>query len=71
MEPNQARGLSPYEFKLGHLASRAARNMNSTFGEGTANERTMRRLVREIQVTIQVSKKNRGVTRLMPSIQLN
>lgn len=51
MEPNQARCLSPYEFKQGHLESQAARNMNSTFGEGTANERTMRRLVCEIQVT--------------------
>ncbi|EZA58510.1 Histone-lysine N-methyltransferase SETMAR, partial [Ooceraea biroi] len=35
--------ISLYEFKLGHSAALATRNINTAFGEGSANERRTRR----------------------------
>ncbi|RLU16087.1 hypothetical protein DMN91_011845 [Ooceraea biroi] len=43
MEKKQLRAIFLYEFKLGHKAAEATRNINSAFGQGTANERTMQR----------------------------
>lgn len=43
MENNQLRIIFLYEFKLGHKAAKASRNINGAFGEGTTNERTLQR----------------------------
>ena len=43
MEKKQMRTISLYEFKLGHKAAEATRNINSAFGQETANERTVQR----------------------------
>jgi len=42
MEKKQLRTIFLYEFKrLGYKAAEATRNVNSAFGQGTANESTM------------------------------
>jgi len=43
MENKEIRILYLYEFKLGHTAADATRNINTAFGKGTVNERTTRR----------------------------
>ena len=43
MEKKQLRAIFLYEFKLGHKAAEATRNINSAFGQGTTNKRTMQR----------------------------
>jgi len=43
MENKEIRILYLYEFKLGHTAAEATRNINIAFGKGTVNERTTRR----------------------------
>ena len=43
MEKSQERILFLYEFKLGHKAAEATRNINSAFGADTVSERTTRR----------------------------
>ncbi|RLU17526.1 hypothetical protein DMN91_009761 [Ooceraea biroi] len=43
MENKEIRIISLYEFKLGHSAALATRNINTAFGEGSANERRTRR----------------------------
>ncbi|EZA53796.1 Histone-lysine N-methyltransferase SETMAR [Ooceraea biroi] len=49
MEKKQLRAIFLYEFKLGHKAAEATRNINSAFGQGTANERTMQRWFQKFQ----------------------
>lgn len=43
METRDFRIIFFYEYKLGHSAAQSARNINHAFGEGSANERTIRR----------------------------
>lgn len=43
MEKREIRIIYSYEFKLGHTASEAAKNINAAFGEGIASDRTIRR----------------------------
>ncbi|XP_012225710.1 histone-lysine N-methyltransferase SETMAR-like [Linepithema humile] len=43
MENKEIRLIYLYEFKLGHSAAEATRNINTAFGEGSASERTTRR----------------------------
>jgi len=43
MKKKQLQAIFLYEFKLGHKAAEVIRNINSAFGQGTANERTMQR----------------------------
>lgn len=43
MEKKQLRAIFLYEYKLGHNAAQASRNINSAYGEGTANERMLQR----------------------------
>ena len=38
-----------YEFKLGHKASEAARNINGALGDGTTNERMLQRWFKKFQ----------------------
>jgi len=42
MKNRDFRAIFLYEFKLGHNAAEAARNINGAFGDGTASERTIR-----------------------------
>ncbi|XP_028018748.1 histone-lysine N-methyltransferase SETMAR-like [Balaenoptera acutorostrata] len=42
MSSKDLRILFLYEFKLGHSAATASRNINSVFGEGSVSERTIR-----------------------------
>ncbi|CAK9826443.1 Histone-lysine N-methyltransferase SETMAR [Anthophora retusa] len=43
MDIKQVRVIFLYEYKLGHKAAAATRNINSAFGEDTVNERTVQR----------------------------
>lgn len=43
MNNRDFRTIFLYEFKLGHSATQAARNINGAFGKDTANERTVQR----------------------------
>lgn len=43
MEKKQLRAIFLYEYKLGHKATEATRNINKAFGQETANERTVQR----------------------------
>ncbi|XP_032675705.1 histone-lysine N-methyltransferase SETMAR-like [Odontomachus brunneus] len=43
MEKKQLRAIFLYESKLGHKVAEATRNINSAFGQGTANERMRKR----------------------------
>lgn len=43
MENKEIRIIYLLEFKLGHSAAEATRNINAAFGAGTASERTTRR----------------------------
>lgn len=43
MEKNQIRAIYLYEYKLGHGAAEASRNINGAIAQGTINERSMRR----------------------------
>jgi transposase len=43
MENKEIRIIYLYEFKLGHIAAEATRNINTAFGKGTVSERTTRR----------------------------
>eukprot|EP01133_Synstelium_polycarpum_P030461 gene30461-37793_t len=42
MQKRDFRAIFLYEYKLGHNAAEAARNINRAFGVGTASERTIR-----------------------------
>jgi hypothetical protein len=42
MNNREIRVIFLYEFKLGHNAAEATRNINQAFGEDTAKERTVR-----------------------------
>ncbi|XP_035720907.1 histone-lysine N-methyltransferase SETMAR-like [Vespa mandarinia] len=43
MDRKKIRIIFLYEYKLGHKASEATRNINNAFGENTVNERTVHR----------------------------
>lgn len=49
LKNTEKRTLFLYEWKLNHNASDAARNINFAFGEGSANERTIRRWFQKFQ----------------------
>ncbi|EFN81026.1 Histone-lysine N-methyltransferase SETMAR, partial [Harpegnathos saltator] len=42
MENKEMRIIFLYEYKLGHSAAEATRNINTAFGEGSVSDRTIR-----------------------------
>jgi len=41
LEKKQIRAVFLFKFKMGHKVAESTRNVNNTFGPGTANEQTL------------------------------
>ena len=50
LKNTEMRTLFLYEWKLKHNPTEAAQNINFAFGEGSANERTLRRWFEKFQI---------------------